>query len=345
VDLIPFRHPPRRLHRLPAETSVVCPSCGSNVSPTLLSCPSCRGLVYSDVLKQLALEAENAPDARAAVAAWRKALQLIPQGTTQHAAVAEKIRVSQAEADGSKEPFSFQKFFQKVWAMGPIGLLLLIASKAKFLALGLTKAGTVFSMLLTFGLYLTIFGWKFAAGLIVCIYIHEMGHVAALMRYGIPASAPMFIPGFGAFIRSHQYPANPGEDARVGLAGPLWGLGATLISAGAWSFTGADAWAAIAQVSAVLNLFNLAPVWQLDGGRGFRALSKTQRWVACAALGGLYWLTSSGLLIILLILAVIRAISKDAPREPDHQMLALYIFLATTLTFLSLIPVKQGAGI
>jgi len=29
----------------------------------------------------------------------------------------------------------------------------------------------------------------------------------------------MFIPGFGAYVRLHQIPANPGEDARVGLAG------------------------------------------------------------------------------------------------------------------------------
>ena len=38
---------------------------------------------------------------------------------------------------------------------------------------------------------------------------------AALARYGIPASAPMFIPGFGAFVRLKAYPANQGEDARV----------------------------------------------------------------------------------------------------------------------------------
>jgi Zn-dependent protease len=305
----------------------------------MLSCPSCQKLIYADALNQLAAEADSAAGPREAVAIWRKALLLIPPGTTQYKTVAEKIRVLQAEVDGAKEPFSFQAFLKKIGGIGPIGIVLLILSKAKFLFLGLTKAGTFFSMLLTFGLYLTIYGWKFAAGFIITIYIHEMGHVAALLRFGIPASAPMFIPGFGAFVRLHQYPANPGEDARVGLAGPLWGLGATIVCAAAWYMTGSQTWAAIAQVSAFLNLFNLMPVWQLDGGRGFRALSKMQRWIACAALGGLYALTSSGLLIIVLILGIVRALSKDAPQEPDQPMLLLYVFLATALSYLSLIPV------
>ena len=306
----------------------------------MLSCPSCHKLIYADALNKLAAEATSAADPQTAVIAWRRALPLVPHGTTQYTAVSEKIRTLQAELDGTREPFSFRGFFRKIGGMGPVGIILLIVSKAKFLFLGLTKAGTFFSMIVAFGVYLTIYGWKFAAGLIVTTYIHEMGHVAALLRFGIPASAPMFIPGFGAFVRLHQYPASPAEDARVGLAGPLWGLGATLTCAAIWYLTGSNAWAAIAQVSAFINLFNLLPFWQLDGGRGFRALSKMQRWIACAALAGLYAITSSGLLIILLILGVIRALSKDAPDEPDNQMLALYVFLATALCFLSLIPVE-----
>ncbi len=322
-----------------AETAVVCPSCGMSVSQSILSCPSCQKLIYSDELNRLASDAAAAGDPRLALSAWRKALPLVPVGTTQHAAVSEKIRTLQAEIDGTKEPFSFRGFLKKIGGIGPVGVGLLILSKAKFLFLGLTKAGTFFSMIVAFGVYLTIYGWKFAAGLIVTTYIHEMGHVAALLRFGIPASAPMFIPGFGAYVRLHQYPASPGEDARVGLAGPLWGLGATLACAAIWYATGSQTWAAIAQVSAFINLFNLMPFWQLDGGRGFRALSKMQRWIACAAVGGLYAITSAGLLIILLILGVIRAVSKDAPDEPDTTMLSLYIFLAAALSFLSLIPV------
>jgi Zn-dependent protease len=43
--------------------------------------------------------------------------------------------------------------------------------------------------------------------------------------------------------------------------------------------------AAVGTVGAWINLFNLIPFWQLDGNRGFRSLSRTQRWLATAAIG------------------------------------------------------------
>src|SRR5439155_143942 len=82
--------------------------------------------------------------------------------------------------------------------------------------LGLTKASTLFTMLLSAGVYWAAWGWKFALGVVLSIYVHEMGHVQALQRYGIKATAPMFIPGVGAVVRLKQYPASP-RDARVGL--------------------------------------------------------------------------------------------------------------------------------
>src|SRR2546422_5007806 len=67
----------------------------------------------------------------------------------------------------------------------------------------------------------------------------------------------MFIPGVGAVVRLKQYPASPREDARVGLAGPLWGLGATAAAYAAYLGTGGGIWAAIAHFGAWVNLFNL----------------------------------------------------------------------------------------
>jgi hypothetical protein len=53
-------------------------------------------------------------------------------------------------------------------------------------------------MLVAMGAYWALFGWKFAAGIVLSIYVHEMGHVWALRQFGIAASAPMFIPFLGA---------------------------------------------------------------------------------------------------------------------------------------------------
>ena len=75
--------------------------------------------------------------------------------------------------------------------------------------------------------YRLLFGWGFAAGFVVLLFVHEMGHVIQLRREGIKASAPMFIPFLGAVITSQSLGDNALAEARVGLAGPILGtLGA-----------------------------------------------------------------------------------------------------------------------
>src|SRR4029079_13484890 len=96
---------------------------------------------------------------------------------------------------------------------------------------------TVLSMLLSLGVYWTAWGWKFALGIVLSIYVHEMGHVIVLGRYGFRATAPMFIPGLGALVRLRQHVVNPREDAEIGLAGPIYGLGAALVALGLWLAT------------------------------------------------------------------------------------------------------------
>jgi Peptidase family M50 len=190
-------------------------------------------------LKELAADAAAAAerqDTTAELIAWRASLDLLPQGSRQYATIAARVAELSRTSEGEREqqPSGHWKWLA---ALGPAGLLLwkfkflivAVASKAKLLMLGLTKASTFTSMLLAFGVYWTQWGMWFAAGLVLSIYVHEMGHVAALRRYGIAASAPMFIPGLGALIRMKQRPVNPREDARIGLAGPIWGLGATLV--------------------------------------------------------------------------------------------------------------------
>jgi Zn-dependent protease len=125
----------------------------------------------------------------------------------------------------------------------------------------------------------------------------------------------------------------------VGLAGPIWGLAATLVCQALHLVTGAAALSAIARVSAWLNLFNLLPVWQLDGGRGFQALSKAQRWVAAAAIGLAWAATAEGLLLVLLLAAAWQAIFAATPREGDRRALVEYVVLVSALSALTMIKV------
>ena len=152
----------------------------------------------------------------------------------------------------------------------------------------------------------------------------------------------MFIPGLGAVVRMKAYPQTAREDARVGLAGPIWGLGAAIAAAMAYWATGFELLAAVASVGAWINLFNLVPFWQLDGGRGFRALSKTGRWLMVVLIAACGLATQEGLYLLLGIAAVIQCFSRGAPAETDRRTLVEFAVLLVALGAVSAIPVTTG---
>ncbi len=334
-----------------------CAACGTQIAPRLVSCPACGWLVHGEELRRLAQQAEaarGAGDAQGSLAAWRGALELLPPASRQAEVIAGKVEELSREVDDSPAEASSNGGGEGrfAWAKGggivaTLGLLAwklkailgFAVTKGKVLLLGLTKTGTLFSMLLSAGLYWSIWGWKFAFGLVASIYVHEMGHVVALRRFGIRATAPMFIPGLGAVVRLKQYPASPREDARVGLAGPIWGLGAVVVTYGLHLVTDWDSLAAIARFAAWINLFNLMPVWQLDGGRGFRALGKTHRWWVVAAFGVMWFLTEEGLLALLLLAGFLRTLLGSVPEESDRTTLWQFIALIAAFSWFSTIPV------
>jgi Zn-dependent protease len=333
-----------------------CASCGTQLSPSLLSCPVCHALVHADTLKRLAADAQAATDrgdTGYALQAWRRALELLPPDAPQFAIITRRVDELSRKVSFSAAPLSAAaptpagapakhgSTLKRAWAAIAAAVILAL-SKLKLLLLGLTKLGTLSSMLLFLGVYWALFGWKWALGFVVCIYIHEMGHVASLAKYGVKASAPMFIPGVGALVRLHQAPANVHEDARVGLAGPVWGTAAGLAAWAIYLWSGAPIWAAIAHTAGWLNLFNLLPVWQLDGGRGFRALTHTQRWMVVAMIVATWLVFREGMLLIVGIGAVWSAF-QPAPAEEDRGAFGLYCALVIVLAgLISGTQVGQG---
>jgi Zn-dependent protease len=226
---------------------------------------------------------------------------------------------------------------------GPIGIVLaffakfktaalLLLTKGKFLLLGLTKLNTLLSMFASMGLYWALYGWKFGVGFVLGIYVHEMGHIWALRHFGLRASAPMFIPGFGAFVSLYDSPANPSQDARIGLAGPIWGTGAALAFLLPWVVNGGGIWLALAHAAAYINLFNLIPIWQLDGGRGFRALDRRQRLYSVALMLALWYFSNAGMFLFLALGGAYRVFwAKDQPIGGDRGAFLQYAGLLTLL--------------
>lgn len=160
--------------------------------------------------------------------------------------------------------------------------MLALLAKAKtalyFLAAGLKFAGlgkvllTGGSMLLSVWAYSTIFGLWFAVGFVILIFVHEMGHVYAAVRCGIKASAPIFIPFMGALIFTRMGKGKK-MDAIVGIGGPVAGTLGSAVCALIFLATRSDYFLGLAYVGFLLNLFNLTPIYPLDGGWIVRAIS------------------------------------------------------------------------
>jgi Zn-dependent protease len=326
----------------PALPHRTCGRCGTELPPDALACPSCTALVHSKRLQELAALAEQATredNREMARQHWESAMALLPSHSEQHRVIREKIAALGAPATittttGAPSTTPGARPWWKRGVGIAITIVLLLAGKLKFLLLGLTKLGTVASMFGFIAVYWSLHGWPLAVGLGVSIYIHEMGHVSMLRRLGIKANAPLFIPGVGAFVMLKERVTDPVADARIGLAGPVWGLAAAV---GAWAVfkaTGAHIWMAIAELTAFLNLFNLIPIWQLDGSRGFHALSTSERWIVAAVLGLALGLTGQGVLWIVLAVAIFRAV-KDAPGPGHRPTLATFTVLVLALSWIA----------
>jgi Zn-dependent protease len=183
-----------------------------------------------------------------------------------------------------------------------VGLLLV---KFKWILLALLKVkfiGTALTMLLSVGAYALLFPVWFAVGFVVLIWIHEMGHVLQLKREGIKASAPMFIPFFGAFVAMREMPKNALVEARVGLAGPVLGTLGALGALGIYAFTENPLFLGLAYVGFLINLFNLAPMLPLDGGRAVGAMSPVFWLLGLALTAALFFVMPNFIVLLIGVL-------------------------------------------
>ena len=211
--------------------------------------------------------------------------------------------------------------------------LLLLLPKAKVLTTSAT-------MLVSIAAYSFIWGWKFAAGFVLLLLVHEMGHVIQLRREGIEASAPMFIPFLGAAVMAKSLGNDATAEARVGLAGPILGTAGCLALLPLAFSTGDDFWYALIFTGLFLNLFNLMPVVPLDGGRAMAALSPWMWFVGLFAMAVLAFVFPNPIIILILLLAAYETYRRWKARKaggdetlayynvkPAHRLAVLAVYL------------------
>jgi len=157
-------------------------------------------------------------------------------------------------------------------------LLLGVLFSLKYLILLKTFGFSALSMIVTIGIYSALFGgFKIALIFVLMILVHEMGHYITWRNFGVRASLPMFIPGFGAFVSGPG--GTPAQNAAASLAGPLYGIAA---AAACWAIgyeTHDRLLYACAYIGFFLNFFNLIPIPPFDGGAIAGAIDARLWWI------------------------------------------------------------------
>jgi Zn-dependent protease len=231
-------------------------------------------------------------------------------------------------------------------AIAAVGLFLAKFKSVLLLLPKLKLLSTSGTMLISVAAYALIWGWRFAAGFVLLLFVHEMGHVIQLRREGIKATAPLFVPFLGAFVGMKQLPANAAAEARVGLAGPILGSLGCLVPLVLWKSTGDTFFEALAFTGFFLNLFNLLPVLPLDGGRAMAALSPWMWVIGFGLLVAATFAFPSPIMLLILLFGGMETIrrwrSRKSPaaqayhRVPGRQRAAIavvYLGLAVALAF------------
>lgn len=312
-----------------------CGRCGAPLAPTSLACPRCQALAHGRRLEELAASArghERSQELAAARADWQAALELLPAESSQ----AEWVRGKLTElAAGDPNPAKSEPpaWTRRLGPLAPIAVLLL---KAK-LFLSLLKLPFLLSFASFAALYWGLYGARFGIGLAVLILVHELGHLIEVRRRGMPADLPMFIPGFGAYVRWTAAGVTPHARALVSLAGPLAGAAGAAVCGLMWLQTRERLWLGLASFSAWINLMNLIPVWRLDGGQAIAVSGRAGcMGIAVAALIFAAYF-SQPLLLLVAGGAIYRAFGNDISAEtaPSHGVTAYFIALLAALSYLA----------
>lgn len=267
---------------------------------------------------------------------WQAVLRLLPPNTSEARAVQREIDQVNARLE-PKPPADWKK------KLGPIGIAIAAAIKYKTaLFLLLTKGKYLFSLLLYLGVYWAMFGWWFAIGFTVSIFLHEMGHYVFARGAGYAAELPMFIPGFGAFVRWNGADADPGVRGRIALAGPFFGMLSGVLAYAIFLSTGKPVWLALAHFAGWINLLQLIPVFIFDGASAMSALDKQARWAVLAVSAAMFFIVGEFLFLIIAIATAYRIYTRDFSPVPRQRISLAFIGLLLGNGFLSWFAMNQS---
>jgi Zn-dependent protease len=165
-----------------------------------------------------------------------------------------------------------------------IAFAAVLSSKLKVFLLACTKGlayvklswlvTKFWSLWLSLGLYIAVFGWSFAWMLIIVLLLHEGGHWIWMRAYKLDPGLPAFVPFLGAFVAMKKLPKDEAAHAWVAFAGPLIGGVTSALIYGLGVSQDNVFLMGTGNLGFILNLLQLIPAKPLDGGFIITAISK-----------------------------------------------------------------------
>jgi Zn-dependent protease len=170
--------------------------------------------------------------------------------------------------------------------------------------------------------------------LFACVVLHEFGHILMARRFGVRTPDVILLP-IGGVARLERIPEEPRQELLIALAGPAVTLAIAVILYAVLRLGGSPAQvrelseqqpflAFLVTVNIYLLLFNLIPAFPMDGGRVLRAILSSRLGLvrgtriaatlgqSLAVLGGLYGLTRSEPLLVLVAFFVFLGANAEA---------------------------------
>jgi len=336
----------------PAAPEIVhsCPSCSHWLPDGALACPDCKTLTYGQHLNLIASTAQQLEQRQLWAAArdrWRATLAWLPSDAQQALSIEQHI--AQLDSRLRAEQDSRSRWTRR---LGPFAPVLFFLAKVKSFLFVLLKLKFLLTMFAFFGIYWALYGWQFAAGFTASLLVHELGHYVAVKRRGLTAEMPIFLPGFGAYVRWYGQGVSREDLAAIALAGPVFGLAAAGVCLAIYLATHIPIFYVLTYVGGWINFLNLLPVLGLDGAQATLALSRMQRALiaaTCLLLFGLsvsdnnlFGPTTLWIFLIVGLGMLWRTFTADLPETPSTR--TFLSFQALVIVLGMLVYKTQFAG-
>ncbi|HLK25121.1 MAG TPA: M50 family metallopeptidase [Caulobacteraceae bacterium] len=187
-------------------------------------------------------------------------------------------------------------------------------------------------------------GWVWALAGVVGVFVHEYGHVLAINALGSGPGRIRIIPFFGGAATMARPPNTDFKGVLISLAGPTFGLLASIPFFLLARQTGDARWIGGAFFVGLINLINLAPAPPLDGSKALGpALARINPLVERIALvlvgaGAVYWayITGNWLFGAFVAIATLGAVRTGVARAPARPLSAGEWIAAVALWLLAL---------